>query len=278
MKKKPIVKISSFWGKKGKHKNALNFNSLANATMNSLTPAPSTSITKEPLIKGNEKPKNNWLLEMGKQKTTALAQPSTARNLSQYELMFEKYDGVVTRLMYDLSAAAKWGQLLPGSAKAPKVIKHKGGDIAGWGWLLYRLHSSGLTVLPDKPEPQNFTVFNFWQINFSSAMTTEFERDTNTWNLHAVNTLGNFDRLTMSEVEAWLKQQIYQMYKGGCLWVALPDLLDVRGKLRKPTIDDALHAYNVMSYGRCYDPFQTESHFYDRPPFQNQFIPGFFKR
>jgi hypothetical protein len=275
--KKPSVKISHLWNKKGKHKNALNFNSLANATMNSLTPAPTTSITKEPLVKGNEKPKKDWLAEMGKQQTTALAQPS-GRNLSQYELIYEKYDGVVSRLMYDLAAAAKWGGILPGGAKSAKLLKRKGSDIAGWGWVLYRLHSSGQTVLPDKPEPQNYAIFNFWQIVFNPALSSDFDKDTNTWNLHAVNTLGNFDRLTMSEVEAWLKQQIFQMFKGGCLWVALPDLVDVRGKSRKPTIDDALHAYNVMSYGRCYDPYQTESHFYDRPPFQNQFIPGFFKR
>lgn len=277
MTNKPVLsKISNLWGKRGKHKNALTYHPVLNSSQNSLIPPPMA--TNDPLVSGlpGQKTKVNWLVELREQEQTGLVHP-VGRTVTQYEMVFDRFDELVCNLLQDMATAAKWGRLMAG-AKSSKILKKQGQDITGWGWVIYRVHSAGEAVLPEDPTPQNYTLFNFWQVTFAPALTPELEPDLNSWTLHAVNSLPDFERLTLNEVERWLKQQLYQMHKGGCLWVALPNLMDERGKSRKPTIEDALLAYNVMSYGRCYDPFQTEAHFYDRPPYQNQFIPGFFKR
>jgi hypothetical protein len=173
-----------------------------------------------------------------------------------------------------MAAAAKWNRI----GSRARLLSKKGEAINGWGWVIYRIHSSGEAILPENPTPQNYTLFNFWQVGFDCGIKPNQEPDLSMWDLYAIDTLNDIERLMIGEVEKWLKEQLYQMFKNGCMWVALPDLIDEKGKSRKPTIQDALYTYSMISFGRNYDPYQTEKHFYDRPPLNNQFVPGYFKR
>jgi hypothetical protein len=226
---------------------------------------------------GEKRPGTEWLDEQHAHEEN-LRMALNVRVFSHYQLVFEKYDELASRMLMDMAVAARWNRWNASMVKLPRILKKQGQEINGWGWVVYRVHSIGEASLPDHSEPHNYTLFNFWQVSFNNGHNPDLTPDMRLWHLHALETLEDFERLNFSQVEKWLKEQLYQMYKTGCVWVALPDLLNEKGKRRKPTIQDALHTYNVLSYGRNYDPYQTESHFYDRPPYQNQFLPGYFKR
>ncbi len=276
-----LKKIDLTWlkpGKGGKHKNALSY-PYTNSTNHSLPSYPTPLLTPAPLVsRPGQKPEGpGWLDEQrAREEKTHLA-PNT-RVLSHYQLVFEKYDEMVSRFLMDMAVLANWNRWNASMAKLPRILKKQGQGINGWGWVVYRVHSYGEAILPDQPKPHNYTLFNFWQVSFTNGHAPDLTSDLHLWDLHALDFLEDFERLMPGQVEKWLKEQLYQMYKTGCLWVAIPDLINEKGKLRKPTIEDALHTYNTLSFGRNYDQFQTEAHFYDRPPYQNQFLPGYFKR
>ena len=259
--------------KGGKHRNALNFPYTHNSSSLPIEPAPLLSTT--PMIQGmpGEKTNENWLNEQEAKETKALTIPAE-RTLDHTQVIFDRYDTLVSNLLVDMGSAAKWNKL----TSRPKLLRKRGEHINGWGWVVYRVHSSGEALLPEEEAPQNYTLFNFWQVTFNCGLTNELEPDYQTWQLHALETLEDFERLMPGQVETWLKEQLYKMYKNGCMWVALPELMDERGKKRKPTIEDALFHFNLISFGRNYDPYQTNKHFYDRPYQNNQFIPGHYKR
>jgi len=263
-------------GKEGKHKNALNYPYTASGT-NTLPSYPSPLVT--PLVSPLDQKREGleWLDEQRAQHEN-LPHLNGFHPLNHQQLLFDKYDELVSRLLMDMAVAANWNRWHAGMSKLPRILKKQGQEINGWGWVVYRVHSTGEAVLPDVPEPSNYTLFNFWQVSFSNGHKPDLSPDVELWHLQAQDTLEDFERLLPGQVEKWLKQQLYQMYQSGCLWVALPDMVNDKGKRRKPTIQDALYTYNVLSFGRNYDAFQTEKHFYDRPPYQNQFVPGYFKR
>lgn len=265
-------------GKSGKHKNALSY-PYSSFTPKNLPPYPSPFMTPNPLLSQPDEKREGteWLDEQRARDEKSLVAANT-RALSHYQLVFEKYDELVSRLLMDMAVSAKWNRWNATMPKLPRILKKQGQEINGWGWVVYRMHSSGEAILPDQSEPQNYTLFNFWQVSFTNGHEPDLTPDLRLWHLHAIDTLEDFERLMPGQVEKWLKEQLYRMYKTGCMWVALPDMLTEKGKRRKPTIQDALYTYNLLSYGRNYDPYQTEAHFYDRPPYQNQFIPGYFKR
>jgi len=259
----------------GKQKNALNYLYTHNFQVQDTLLENPLLPTSNPLVKGlNEnKAPQSWLEEKQSKDVKALVAP-LEQALSHYDIILQRYDSLVGKLLLDMTAAARWNRLI----SKPRLIQKKGESINGWGWVIYRVHSSGEAILPENPVPHNYTLFNFWQITFDCALKPDFSNDYNLWNLHALDSLPDFERLIPSDIENWLKEQLYRMYKTGCLWVALPDLLDSKGRNRKPNINDALYTYNMLSFGRNYDPYQTEQHFYDRPSYSNQFIPGYFKR
>jgi hypothetical protein len=272
-----LKKFSLKPDKDGKHKNALSYpysHPNINQNLPSYPKAVMTPLVSEP---GEKREGTEWLDEQRAIKEKALVATNT-RVLTHYQLVFDKYDELISRLLMDLAVSARWNRWNASMVKLPRIYKKQGQEINGWGWVVYRVHSSGEAVLPDQPDPHNYTLFNFWQISFTNGHHPDLSPDLRLWHLHAVDILEDFERLMPGQVEKWLKEQLYMMYESGCLWVALPDLLNEKGKRRKPTIEDALHTYNILSYGRNYDPYQTEKHFYDRPPYQNQFVPGYFKR
>jgi hypothetical protein len=265
-------------GKDGKHKNALSY-PYNGFTPNVPSPYAAPLLTPSSLVSqpGLKAQGTGWL-DYEQAHDEKLVVVLNTRVVSHYQLVLEKYDALVSRLLMDLAVSAHWNRWNTNLLKVPRILKKHGEEINGWGWVVYRVHSTGEASLPDQPEPHNYTLFNFWQVSFTNGHNPDLTPDMRLWHLHVLETLEDFERLTSDQVEKWLKTQLYQMSKTGCLWVALPDLINEKGKRRKPTIQDALHTYNVLSFGRNYDPYQTEAHFYDRPPYQNQFLPGYFKR
>ncbi len=265
-------------GKTGKHRNALTFPH-SGLNIDSLPSYPSPLSSSTPVISrpGKRREKAEWLEEQKKQEEKNLA-PTSGRSISHFQLVFDKYDQTVSQLLLDLAGSAHWNRWHPSPDRMPRILKKSGEGINGWGWVVYRVHSSGEAILPDQAQPSNYTLFNFWQVSFTNGHKPDLSPDLRTWHLHARQTLEDFERIMPGQVEKWLKEQLFSMFKEGCIWVGLPDLLNEKGKRRKPTIQDALHTYNLLSFGRNYDLFQTEAHFYDRPPTHNQFLAGFFKR
>ncbi len=258
-------------GKEGKHKNALTYTDHTQPPYNN----PYNSSLLNP--SDQRRAGAGWLQdERTRQELTLVA--NGPRPLNYYQYVFDKHDETISGLLMDMAVAAKWNRWHNALPKLPRILKKQGDGINGWGWVVYRIHSSGEAILPEQPEPHNYTLFNFWQISFSNGHKPDLSSDSELWHLHACDTLEDFERLSASQVERWLKEQLYHMFSNGCMWVAMPEMINEKGKPRKPGIQDALYTYNVLSYGRNYDSYQTEAHFYDRPPYQNQFVPGYFKR
>lgn len=262
-------------GKDGKHKNALSY-PYTNHN-NALPPYPKLVMTPLVTQPDEKREGTEWLDEQRAIKEKALV-VTGSRVLTHYQLVFDKYDELISRLLMDMAVSARWNRWNASMAKLPRILKKQGEAINGWGWVVYRVHSSGEAILPDQPDPHNYTLFNFWQVSLTNGHHPDLTPDLKLWHLHAYDILEDFEQMFPGQVEKWLKEQLYKMYESGCIWVALPDMVNEKGKRRKPTIEDALHTYNILSYGRNYDPYQTEKHFYDRPPYQNQFEPGYFKR